>query len=358
MKLLNKHICTHLFIFLTFASFSCRQEKLDVFNKDSDEISKNQEIALIEYIKSLGFKDQDIQSVGNNIIVEGDIVFPKNMNIPESGSAKINQYYGGNAHLVDYPYRDNVRVKIDPSMVSGVNMTPEINAAIAQWNGIANSRIRFNLVASGSYDILIKDASLGTGTCGQALLPSGGLPGYLVEIHKSYIASNSFDQRQRTIAHELGHCIGFDHTNNPLLTSLNVPNAGGTDSFSLMNGNQCGIGATVLSDKDKYATFNLYPSVAVNDKISYDFYSSGSGSGTIKARPGSLVTLSFSAYGPAGTSLVFNLSGAPLSGGNTVSLTSGYTTRTFTMPTSGYVDWNGNFYQSGGSGTGHISGQN
>lgn len=268
--------------------------------------SKND--AVLSYIKSLGFSANSIKDIGVEYLVDGDITFAKNMEIPLNKSQKvennliltdrqmslpsindhkIGQYYGGT--LVNQTNRINVRIMVDPSMNSMIN---EINSAIGQWNN-EPSGISFSIVSSGSYDILIKDANLGNGGCGRARFPLNGKAGDLVEINKSYISGNSFDQRQRTITHELGHTIGFRHTNwsangenqndsdliGTPVTAIDVPNAGGTDANSLMNGSQCGMGAAYLSAKDKLALINLYP-IFYNAAVSQNFTQTNCSTGT------------------------------------------------------------------------------
>jgi len=211
---------------------------------------------VLSYIKSLGFPATAIVDNGDSYVVEEDIIFPKNMVIP-NGQPKTEQFYTGS--LVNATNKKNIRVKVDASMTS---MNAEVTSAVDQWNAIANSSVRFSIVTTGTYDILIKDENLGNGVCGQGTFPSGGAAGNLIKINKAYIAANSFAQRQRTITHELGHNISLRHTNWSAIgegTATPVPGVGGTDASSLMNGGQCNSGATVLSAKDKQATAALYP---------------------------------------------------------------------------------------------------
>ncbi|MEE1947194.1 M57 family metalloprotease [Pedobacter sp. KR3-3] len=282
-----------LFLLITLTLFtlaSCKKSQ-EPLNQES----KSNKV--LEYITSLGFPLSSIKDSGNEYIVDGDISFSKDMEIPttkstkvekrldlslnttmslSTNSRKIGQYYTGTT--ISPTNRINIRIFVDPSMTS---MNNEINSAIDQWNNV-NADIIFTIVANGAYDILIKDENLGTGSCGQARFPLNGKPGNLIRINKNYISGNSFDQRQRTIAHELGHCIGFRHTNwasnneskngsddaGTQADALDVPGVGGTDASSLMNGKECGIGSTVLSQKDKLALLALYPktyySIAIN----------------------------------------------------------------------------------------------
>ncbi|SHN37002.1 M57 family metalloprotease [Chitinophaga sp. CF418] len=210
---------------------------------------------VLAYIHDLGFPSDKIVENTNEFIVEEDIIFPKNMEVPAE-KVRPEQYYTGS--LVASGWVTNIRLKIDPSMTS---MTSEINSAIAQWNGVANCSIFWSVV-SGTYDVLIVDSNLGSGVCGQGTFPSGGRAGGTIRINKAQIAGNSFAQRARTICHEMGHNVSFRHTNWSAIgesSATPVPGVGGTDASSLMNGGQCGSGATTLSTKDKQAAAALYP---------------------------------------------------------------------------------------------------
>lgn len=210
---------------------------------------------VLSYILKLGFPATSIVEHPTEYIVEEDIIFPKNMKVPKGVNAE--QYYTGS--LVSAGNVTNIRLKVDASMSS---MSSEINSAIAQWNAISGCSINWTITTGTSYDVLITDANLGNGVCGQGTFPSGGAAGGLIRINKNYIAGNSFAQRARTICHELGHNVSLRHTNWSAIgesSATPVPGVGGTDASSLMNGGQCGSGATVLSTKDKQAAAALYP---------------------------------------------------------------------------------------------------
>lgn len=252
MKKNLKQIVIIAMVAMVFAACKKNQES----TTEPQETVKNAD-KVLQYIKDLGFPATSIVDNGNEFIVEEDITFPKNMEIPANvAGAKTEQYYTGS--IVNATNKLNIRIFVDPSMTS---MSSEINSAIAQWNAVPNSTLRFSTVTTAPYDILIRDENLGNGVCGSGQFPSGGSAGALVRINKSYIAGNSFAQRARTICHEFGHNISLRHTNwsaQGESTATNVPGVTGTDASSLMNGGQCGSGATVLSTKDKNAVAALY----------------------------------------------------------------------------------------------------
>ncbi|MBO9675922.1 MAG: hypothetical protein J7577_20935 [Sphingobacteriaceae bacterium] len=248
MKALFKKVA--LIALLSAVIISCKK-KNDAPAEPEIQTSQNQKV--LAYIKNLGFTEAQIVESGDNYVVDGDIVFSKKMEIPtDYGKAITEQYYNG--YIVTNS--TNIRVKVDPSITS---MASEINSAINQWNTVPNSKLKFVITTGTVYDILIKvDNTIGSSTCGQAYLStSNGKAGNTIWINQALIQNNSFAQRTRTITHEFGHTISFKHTNQS--TTINVPGVGGTDALSLMNGGQCGSGATVLSAKDKQATAVLYP---------------------------------------------------------------------------------------------------
>ncbi|TCD27453.1 hypothetical protein EZ456_09665 [Pedobacter psychrodurus] len=253
MKTNLKQIAIIAMVAVVFAACKKNQESSTT---EPQETVKNAD-KVLQYIKDLGFPASSIVDNGNEYLVEEDISFPKNMEIPANGAgAKTEQYYTGS--IVNATKKLNIRIFVDASMTS---MSSEINSAIAQWNAVPNSTLRFSTVTTAPYDILIKDENLGNGVCGSGQFPSGGSAGALVRINKNYIAGNSFAQRARTICHEFGHNISLRHTNwsaQGESTATNVPGVTGTDALSLMNGGQCGSGATVLSTKDKNAVAALY----------------------------------------------------------------------------------------------------
>jgi len=208
------------------------------------------------FIRDLGFPDNKVVETPNTFVVEEDIVFPKNMQVP-TGKVKPEQYYTGN--LVSSSNVTNIRLKVDASMTS---MASEINSAIAQWNNVSNCSINWTIVTGTSYDVLITNSNLGNGVCGQGTFPSGGRAGGTIWINKNYIAGNSFAQRARTICHEMGHNVSYRHTNWAAIgesSATQVPGSGTTDASSIMNGGQCGSGATVLSARDIIAAQWMYP---------------------------------------------------------------------------------------------------
>lgn len=248
--------------------FSCTKS-----DRMLDEDTSLEDQSTYAFIKKLGYQDSEIMDLGDEYLVDGDILFAKHVQPSFSifGEGPTTKQYGTN-YYVGYNVQPNITVRVDPSMNAYMS---EITGAIAMWNNVPNCRAKFTLTTSTNQHILITNTNLGTGVCGAGYFPVSGQPGQLIRININQIAGNSFEQRQRTIAHELGHTIGFRHTNwqpSGEPTSGTLPDNGakfsamhilgtptGNDASSLMNGGQCGIGATALSNYDILAVQFLYP---------------------------------------------------------------------------------------------------
>ncbi|GAB3012390.1 hypothetical protein GCM10027051_14170 [Niabella terrae] len=240
----------------------------------NDPKEKDPEVNInYQYIRDLGYKDSEIKDTGDEYLVDGDILFSKEA-LPDFSifgtTPKIQQ--SGRTSYLSYSVQSNILVRIDPSMNS---LKSEIEGAIAIWDSVLNSRIRFVVTEGTNQDVLIVNAELGRGICGAAYFPMNGLPGSLVKINKDEIAGNTLEERVRTIAHQLGHVIGFRHTNwystlEPASKTLPDNIARGyaaqllkmpdeRDPSSLMNSGQCGSGSINLSNSDILTLQSLYP---------------------------------------------------------------------------------------------------
>ncbi|MBN7814220.1 M57 family metalloprotease [Algoriphagus pacificus] len=158
-----------------------------------------------------------------------------------------------------------IRVRIDNSIpTSGVdNWRPEIAQALDDMNSINNFRLHFELVTSGSHDILIRSDNnvLQDEQIALAQWPAGGNPGFEILINLDFwreaLLSIGVNEpggwnvpsgvKRRNIVHEIGHNIGYRHTNH--LTNNNggpegagtigvheIPGTWTNDAGSVMNG--------------------------------------------------------------------------------------------------------------------------
>jgi hypothetical protein len=230
-----------------------------------NQLDESNSLRVLNYIKELGYPESSIKEYPVEYVVEGDIVFPKDMQVQDleetSESGRTKHRY--TTPLVSFARQNNIRVKIDQTMIDAPNYTTQIVGAIDHWNAGAwqrGARIKFVIVPANAteFDILIiRDNTLGDGALGFAQFPgAGGTPGHTVRINKALHESLGLTPltRQATLLHEIGHAIGFRHTNQTNGTL--VPGYEGTDSYSVMNAPSSN---PLPSENDKGALAVLYP---------------------------------------------------------------------------------------------------
>lgn len=184
------------------ALFSCQTEEVPMA---MDEISD----ATLAQIRNLGFNSDNVQRVDDGYLVEGDIILrdqdfagpaaSKNLRI-----AEVEQYRTFN--LVQSLPR-NISVSTSGSISSGLSSA--INAALARYNN-ENLGITFTRVSSGG-DINIRIVNTGQYIASAGFPDSQGNPYPEVKYAKKY-SNYSAGFMTTVIAHEIGHCIGFRHT--------------------------------------------------------------------------------------------------------------------------------------------------
>ena len=112
-------------------------------------------------------------------------------------------------------------------------------------------------------------------------------------------------------------------------------------------------GQSYANDPNNGGTCTLTP-VYITGKTSYS-YSSNSGTGTITATPGRLIRVNISANGSGGYNYTMNVTVQGVTATGPTSITNGSTFFTFTMPSSGSVNFTGYFTASNSYGSGSIS---
>jgi hypothetical protein len=159
-------------------------------------------------IAALGFSTAEVQSVDGGYLVEGDIMLhDKDLNSVPSSTllriAEVEQYHtfnlvSGTPRVITVSSSGNVN-----SAVSNA-----VNAAIARYNA-QNLSITFSRVSSGG-NINVRIVNGGSYIASSGF-PSGGNPYGEVKFNKQY-QNYSAGFLTTVLAHEMGHCIGFRHT--------------------------------------------------------------------------------------------------------------------------------------------------
>lgn len=157
-------------------------------------------------IKAQGFDVSDLKKVEGGYMVEGDIFYsednlltgPQNSMVPAA-----EQYRTFN--LVSIPRTITIR------LASNLNTTfwnTVLQNAVNRYNALG-LRLTFSKVATGAAAAITVTGVSGSG--GSAGFPSGGSPYGSISMGTS-IANCGTNTATTVMAHEMGHCIGFRHT--------------------------------------------------------------------------------------------------------------------------------------------------
>ena len=167
----------------------------------------------LNQIKALGFTTTDAREVEGGVVVEGDILLTQEMLSSAPADAKLlrvgqdEQYRTTN--LVTRLPR-TLTVKMVGSFPTAYYTA--IDEAIRRYNA-EGLQLRFTRITSGTADLPITSEYLGSGVLGQSGgFPSGGNPAPGFKLSPSVINSSNTGYLATIMAHEMGHCIGFRHT--------------------------------------------------------------------------------------------------------------------------------------------------
>jgi hypothetical protein len=182
--------------------FSCRK------NASSEQTATPSDEALSK-IYALGFSNKNVtMNEDGNYVVEGDIVLSAadlnavpDMLVLRVGSAE--QYHTTN--LVSRLPRV-ITVSMDSKLPS--SYIAALDQAIGQYNA-QNLRITFQRVSSGGNINIVR----GNGSyLASAGFPSSGNPYNEIKVNARAIGNQPQATVASILAHEMGHCIGFRHT--------------------------------------------------------------------------------------------------------------------------------------------------
>ncbi|MCW3463985.1 zinc-dependent metalloprotease [Chitinophaga nivalis] len=183
---------------------SCKKE--EAAKESTPAVSKE----TLAQIKSLGFSDFNVQKIDGGYLVENDIFLGEQQlkTSPIStvlSIAKVEQYRTYNL-VTGLPRTITIGV-------SGLNAN--FQSATQQMVNAYNAlglRLRFQYVGTSGADIVIYGSNLGGGVLGYSGFPSGGNPYPQVVMNTGGIFGTNVAFMRKVIQHEVGHCIGFRHT--------------------------------------------------------------------------------------------------------------------------------------------------
>lgn len=210
-------------------------------------------------IAAAGFDTTGWQDHGSYVRVEGDILLSK---ADLLGRPDVSAQWRS-TNLVSQSNARAIRVNLD-----GLNAYPSWrNAAIDAmdvWSNVPGTALQ--LSEGSPAHIYVSTTYENDDWVASASFPSNGLPGGVIVVNTKYIGIPS-GQQVAAMVHELGHTIGFRHTDwdsrtpkepkNPIGAVL-IPWTPMTDSYSIMNRflPYTWLG---LSNYDEVAVVELYP---------------------------------------------------------------------------------------------------
>jgi hypothetical protein len=254
-------------IIATTLFYACKKDtKPDTSN--TTEISQS----VLAAISAKGFSTDDVKKYQDGYLVEGDIYLPENTLSVKDSTIKLliaqtEQYRTNNLVNINVPKWINITV--DASLPS--IFVTAVDSAIARYNALQLSLHFGRNLATSNYTIAVVDGSgLPSGVWGSSGPPTAaGAPYSTVQINAAYYtfvfgSAGNIDLKQltTTFAHEIGHCIGFRHTDyydRSISCGGSYYNEGqSTDGAVLINGTPSTADGTSFMLACSSATTNRY----------------------------------------------------------------------------------------------------
>lgn len=198
---------------LLFAAFAFIGLGIISCQKEAGPAEENTAIpeSVLAAIGKAGFSTENVIRDGSGYVVEGDIFIDDNhlrsqpgwftMNIAQTEQYRTTNLVTGLPRVITVA----VNTKL-PNAYEGVG--GYVDQALARFNA-ENLQISFRLV-TGTADITLVNAN--GSYLASAGFPSGGNPFNQVKVNSRSLNGQPANTIVSVIAHELGHCIGFRHT--------------------------------------------------------------------------------------------------------------------------------------------------
>ena len=244
---------------------NCSKDNIE--EVEIDQIADIQITPVVEKLLEMGYSIETIVDLNEFYLVGGDLMFSKNI----EDYTNNNERQFSSTNLVSNLNVTSMTVFIDASIptIGDDNWRVEIGQAINDWNGIENSCINFVLSTNPSSDIVVRsdNNTLPDRVIAAAWFPSGGQPHDTILINLDFFGNWTVGsgQKRYNMVHELGHCIGFRHSNwqaqgegeFPVGADL-IPGTPATDANSVMNGGTALFTWNGFSNFDEVAAVFLY----------------------------------------------------------------------------------------------------
>ncbi|HEX2534989.1 MAG TPA: M57 family metalloprotease [Chitinophagaceae bacterium] len=208
-------------VFRPFAAACFAALTLTACQKDVKETAAPAAVpeSTLAQIKALGFGTQNVSKVDGGYLVEGDIVLSEEQltqapSSPNMLIAREEQYRTFN--LVNPSTYPTIRVALsNSSSQHQAAFSAALDEAIRRYNA-EGLRVRFQRVTSSPH-ITVQAYYQVSNTLGSAGFPSSnGAPYKTIQMNTYHYSTSTGSTNTNyigtIIAHEMGHCIGFRHT--------------------------------------------------------------------------------------------------------------------------------------------------
>lgn len=250
-----------LFAVLLF-TYSCDTEP-ELARPDQDS-SLAKHFTFLE--ETTGFKKDLItfDKANDRFIIDNDLVISKialegymagkHLTLDENGKSQQRRW----TYLVSDAYVYNIKYFLEASTPN--EWRSSITQAITEWNNVGGSKVRLSEVSvSSQANIRINSMYDAANWVARAELPyPDGSPGHVLTINTRF-NTMSASEKLFTMVHEMGHNIGFLHTNQT--DGALIPGTPETDPNSVMN--SFVLPWNGFTNYDRIALRQLYPSAAV-----------------------------------------------------------------------------------------------
>jgi len=189
--------------------------KKDVKEANEDQISES----TLAQIKALGFNEQGAQKTPEGYLVEGDILLTdaELSTVPTSPEMVVAQeeHYRTN-NLVNTSTYATIKVALNNSSSQHqAAFSAALDEAIRRYNA-ENLRVHFQRVTSGANITVVAYYEVSNVLGSSGFPKSSGAPYSQVKMNTYWYStgtsSTNINYIGTIMAHELGHCIGFRHT--------------------------------------------------------------------------------------------------------------------------------------------------